>query len=146
LPGGEPKYIRCYDNGGGDKLFCKKCLLFHDERQLGIEPVPPCPTCGRPLILQDERGTFDRYTVIFSGNYRGRNRRCNYLGMSRKPFHPQGMGYHAEADRVIDAPYGFTPKMGDKSPFGGRRIPFANLPKDCQKLVLSDYKEIWQLE
>ena len=50
--------------------------------------------------------TFDRFTVVFSGNYRSiPNRRCRAkngpldfqnVGMSESPFHPQGFGQHGE--------------------------------------------------
>ena len=52
LPGGIPKYIRCYDNDGA---------------------------------------TIDRYTVVFTGNYKNRIG-CDYLAMNACPVHPQGFG------------------------------------------------------
>ena len=32
-----------------------------------------------------------------------------------------------------------------QAPFGGRRIPFKNLPEDCRTAVINDYKELWSL-
>jgi hypothetical protein len=97
LPGGVPKMIRAYDNGGK---------------------------------------TFDRYTVVFTGRYRDR-KGCEYLGMSEHPFNPQGFGQHGEADQPIDYPtYSHI----------GKKISFAQLPSDCRKLVLSDYRSIWRLD
>lgn len=97
LPGGIPRYIRCYDNGGK---------------------------------------AADRYTVVFTGNYKGR-KGCDYLGMNAYPFHPQGIGMHGWSEDVIDYPtYGHL----------GRKIKFSDLPEDCQKLVLRDYRDIWGLE
>lgn len=96
MPKGEPRYVRCYDNGGE---------------------------------------TFDRYTVVFTGNYKGRTE-CVYVGMSENPFSPQGFGQHGSSEHVIDWPsYSHL----------GKAIKFADLPKDCQELVISDYKEFWNL-
>jgi hypothetical protein len=98
LPGGIPRYVRVYDNGGK---------------------------------------SIDRYTVVFSGNYPGRQRLCRYLGMSGAPFHPQGFGQHGESETIIDRPtYGHL----------GRKISFGDLPADCQELTLSDYRYYWDLE
>lgn len=116
LPNGVPRYVRCYDNGGK---------------------------------------TFDRYTVVFTGNYRnipGRRCRAKYgpldfqnVGMSEHPFHPQGFGQHGESERQIDVNKdGFAPAIG-RSNHLGKRILFVELPADCQKLVLRDYREIWRL-
>ena len=78
--------------------------------------------------------TIDRYTVVFTGNFKGRNGRCYYLGMSENPYHPQGFGQHGEADFVIDYPtYSHL----------GKKITFGKLPKDCQRAVIDDYKDIW---
>lgn len=49
-------------------------------------------------------GSVDRYTVVFTGNYRGRDGICRYVSMSGAPFHPQGIGQHGEQDRPIDRP------------------------------------------
>jgi hypothetical protein len=79
--------------------------------------------------------TADRYTVVYTGRYRGRGG-CFYLGMNAAPFHPQGIGQHGESDRPIDRPsYGHL----------GKRIAFEELPPDCQKAVLQDYRELWDL-
>ena len=140
LPDGVPKYIRIYDNGGGFPNFCRKDFMFFDEAV--------CPTCGGKTIPQPEgAGTADRYTAVFSGNYKGRDGRCDYIGMSSRPFHPQGVGMRGEHNRVIDAPSGFTPKLGDVAPFGegNRRVPWGVLPPECKRLVLGDYFAIWDL-
>ena len=80
--------------------------------------------------------TADRYTVVFTGNYAGRNGQCSYLGMSGAPFHPQGFCQHGEHTQVIDQPrYGHI----------GKRIKFESLPEDCRKAVMQDYKAIWRL-
>lgn len=93
-------------------------------------------------------GTFDRYTVVFSGNYRRRlptgefDCDCLYVGMSANPFHPQGFGQHGENPYPIDAKDGWAPAIGRKCHLG-IRINFSDLPPDCQKLVRDDYNDIW---
>lgn len=119
LPNGLPKCIRAYDNGG-----------------------------------VDNGGSVDRFTVVYTGKYRtlGTKRgeartlgNFQYVGMSANPFHPQGFGQHGESERQIDVnKSGFAPAVG-RSNHLGKRIPFTALPKDCQKLVLRDYREIWNL-
>lgn len=80
--------------------------------------------------------TMDRYTVCFIGRNSGQridrngHRVFQAVAMSAAPFHPQGFGQHCES-------YG--------SAGNGRRIAFTDLPEDCQRLVLSDYREIWNL-
>lgn len=106
MPGGIPKYIRVYDNGGE---------------------------------------SFDRYTVVFTGNYNNigvKKRTGNprksyfYVGMSERPFALNGFGQHGESDSIIDRPtYGHL----------GKKITFNDLSEDCKKLVVSDYKDLWEL-
>lgn len=84
-----------------------------------------------------EKGTIDRYTVVFTGNYPGRDRTCRYVGMSGAPFHPQGFCQHGEQQyQSIDYPtYGHL----------GKKIGFDSLPEDCQKVVIDDYRHYWEL-
>jgi hypothetical protein len=77
-------------------------------------------------------GSIDRYTVVYTGRHGG----GSYVGMSAEPFHPQGVGQHGESRFPIDRP-GYSHL--------GKPIRFENLPPDCRKLVLSDYKAIWNL-
>lgn len=110
MPAGQPRYVRCYDNGG----------------------------------LDVDGGTIDRYTVVFTGRYKGR-KGCDFVSMNAAPFHPQGFGQHGWDQNIIDVnKWGFPPAMGRRLAFG-KRIPFSELPADCQKLVISDYKSIWGL-
>lgn len=99
LPGGIPRYIRCYDNGGE---------------------------------------TIDRYTVVFTGNYRSsvEGKETFYVGMSGSPFHPQGVCQHGSHKTPIDQP---------RYSHLGKKITFRTLPEDCQKVVVSDYKDLWDL-
>lgn len=78
--------------------------------------------------------SFDRYTVIYTGHYKGRSlgiTEC--VGMSERPFHPQGFGQHFELQNTTSYKH------------LGKRIKFTQLPPDCQKLAWQDYKENWDL-
>ena len=143
MPDGVPKYVRVYDNGGGYESFCRHCYEFSS----GGGTHCPVKECGHRL-LPAGNGTADRYTVVFTGRFKGRDGRAHYVGMSCHPFHPQGVGMHGEAELNFDAPRGFPPKIGDKASWGDitRRIPFRLLPADCQKLVIRDYVEIWNID
>jgi hypothetical protein len=101
----EPRYIRCYDNGGE---------------------------------------TADRYTVVFTGRYRKKHGdQFIYVGMSARPYHPQGFGQHGSSEHQIDVnKWGFAPAIGRKNNLG-KRIPYSAMPADCQKLVMDDYADIW---
>ncbi len=91
-----------------------------------------------------QQPAFDRFTVVFTGKYR-KGANFQYVGMSEFPFHPQGFGQHGESSSQIDVnKSGFAPAVGRRCHLG-KRIPFSDLPPDCQKLVLRDYKEIWNL-
>ena len=93
--------------------------------------------------LDVKGGTFDRFTAVFSGNYRG-NGWFQYVGMSESPFYAQGFGQHGESQTQIDAPQGWPPSIG-RSCHLGKRIPFSELNDDCKKLVVMDYMDIWNL-
>lgn len=153
MPGGIPKYIRVYDNGGGvGSRFCRCCLHFTDAEVCdSLVPNPKHPerkSCGHKTIPAG-KGTFDRYTVVFTGNFKGRNHRTFYVGMSSHPFHPQGFGQHGDTEEPFDSPGGSRPAgIGNKAKWGdgdSRRITFQRLPPDCQKLVVSDYMSIWSI-
>jgi len=82
----------------------------------------------------------DRYTVAFTKKAitePGQRKYFMYLAMSAQPFHPQGIGLHGESkEQPIDRPtYGHL----------GKRIEFFDLPQDCQKLVIQDYKRLWEI-
>jgi len=101
MPGGAPRYIKVFDNGGK---------------------------------------TYDRYTCVFSKKsiidkedrkYYGT--RFMFVGMSEDPFHPLGFGQHGELE---------PQHIGSHL---GKRIKFDALPEDCKKLVIQDYKYLWDL-
>lgn len=102
----------------------------------------------RWVRIYDNGGeTIDRYTVVFTGRYGHKTaRQTLYLAMNARPYHPQGFGQHGESpDRFDVNKWGYPPAMGRKNHLG-TRIPFKALPQDCQKLVLDDYRELWDLD
>jgi len=111
------------------------------EQRLMPDGVPKYVRC------YDNGGeTWDRYTVVYTGNYRrSTGGSCWYVGMSSNPFHPQGFGQHGENQGSIDTnKWGYAPAMGRKNHLG-KRIPFDQLPEQCKKLVIQDYKSLWSL-
>jgi len=100
-------------------------------------------------IYDNEGETADRFTIVFTGNYKkyGCNYRTQYLCLSDNPFHPCGIYIREGASFAIDYmkhKWGSV-KIGAKHPSMGRRINFADLNKDCQKAVREHYKEIWDI-
>lgn len=89
----------------------------------------------------------DRYTVCFTGKAGAADGEYCYRAMSESPCQPQGIGlWGASKNHHCDVnKWGFAPAIGRKCHLG-RRIPFNDLPEDCRRLVLSDYKEIWRIE
>lgn len=93
----------------------------------------------------------DRYTVCFTGRAGcvrapGYAPEYCYRAMSADPFAPQGFGMwgstkgqHCDTNRA-----GWAPPIG-RSCRLGKRIRFEDLPEDCRRLVLRDYREIWRL-
>ena len=69
----------------------------------------------------------DRYTVVFLECPEYKPNHYSAVGMSERPFSPQGFGQHT------------TAMLGKHL---GKLIKFKDLPQDCQKLVLQDLKDI----
>ena len=114
LPDGRPRWVRIYDNGGPDAVD----------------------------------GSIDRYTVVYTGRYRCcADKTCRahsqYVGMSGSPYHPQGMCMHGESPQPIDSLSGQWPPAIGRRNHLGKRIRFEELPADCQRVVISDYRELW---
>jgi hypothetical protein len=89
-------------------------------------------------------GTIDRFTAVYlkpmerKDGTRYSPDSFAYAGMSAEPFHPQGFGQHGESDR---GPADFPPcRLGRRNHLG-KRILCADLPEDCQRLVLQDLTE-----
>lgn len=99
----------------------------------------------RYVRVYDNGGeTRDRYTVVYTGRYRHKTGGVFwYLGMSGSPYHPQGFGQHGESERQIDTAPGAWggPAMGRRCHLG-KRIPFGDLPKDCQTAALDTYDDL----
>ena len=91
-------------------------------------------------------GSFDRYTAVFTGNStHTTNGEHWYLGMSERPYHPQGVGQHGGSRQQCDTINGWAPALGRKHPSLGKRIPFTDLPPDCKRAALETYCDLWDL-
>lgn len=74
------------------------------------------------LAIYDNGGkTFDRYTVYFDQKEKENQYLC--LGMSERPFHPQGFGQHSS---------------GQLGRHNGKKIELKDLPVDCQVAVYDE--------
>lgn len=95
----------------------------------------------RYVRIYDNGGkTADRYTVVFTGNYKKHRNYTStylYLSSSEDPFHPQGVGQHGDSTRMIDRP---------SSAHLGKRISFTQLTDKAQRFVVSTYADIWELD
>lgn len=91
--------------------------------------------------------TIDRYTVVFTGKYHHKpSGEFAHLTMDDSPFCPRGFGMFDTSNQQIDTNgRGFAPAIGRKCHLG-LRIPFKQLPKDCQRLALSDYRDLWDIK
>lgn len=81
--------------------------------------------------------SIDRYTVVYTGRWKGKTG-CGFpfIGMSATPTHPQGFGQHGWSQNAIDRPaYKHL----------GKKIMFNDLPDECKKVVIDDYKYLWEL-
>lgn len=82
----------------------------------------------KKVRIYDNGGeTLDRYTAVYMMLPEHRADTYSAVGMSERPFSPQGFGQHCTAmpGRHL-----------------GKRIKFTDLPADCQKLILQDLKDI----
>lgn len=94
-----------------------------------------------------EGGSIDRFTVVFSGRLRAKC--CGqvpHLGMNETPFWPQGFCQHMSYDCACDTNGGnkWPPAIGRKCHLG-LRIPFSALNSDCRKAVWQDYADYWDI-
>jgi len=85
------------------------------------------------LRIYDNGGkTVDRYTAVFTGNYKGRNGICHYIGFSV----PCEFWQHGDSEVIIDSPsYSHL----------GKKISFCELPEVSKKSLMEEYCEIWDL-
>lgn len=93
MPGGVPRYIRVWDNGGR---------------------------------------SYDQYTVVFTKKSLAPGI-FMYIGMSDNPCSPMGFGQHGELHQKHQGKH------------LGKRIKFSDLPVDCQRVVIDDYKDLWDI-
>ena len=101
-----------------------------DKRKLMDGDVP------RYIRVYDSSDCIDRYTVCFTGKYRKKTGgEWIYLAMSESPY--QGFGQHGFSDFRIDRP---------SYKHLGKRIDFKLLPEDCRDLVMSDYRDLWDMD
>jgi hypothetical protein len=115
-----------------------------DDRKERLLPngVPRWVRC-----YDNDGETIDRYTVVFTGRYTHKTEGEHWLlAMNGSPFHPQGFGQHMTYPYQVDAQEGkWPPALGRKNHLG-KRIAFEELPADCKKLVIHDYKYLWDIK
>lgn len=101
---------------------------------------------GRPIHIRiyDTPDVADRYTIVFHGRYQKRKPGDPwiqyYLGLDYF-----GHGSRGEQKTGADLREGRWPVAIGKSCHLGTRIEFEDLPKACQNVVCSHYREIWNL-
>lgn len=103
----------------------------------------------RYVRIYDNGGeTFDRFTVVYSGRYRARGDDFFYRGMSLRPgpTHPQGYGMSGESPKLLDAQGSTWPPAIGRSCHLGKRIPFSDLPREHQLVVIRDYVALWRID
>ena len=85
-------------------------------------------------------GSIDRFTAVYlrplTDQKTGSPIAWEYAAMNSYPFHPQGFGQHGET-RNGPADWPRIPSLGRRNHLG-KRIRFADLPPDCQRLVVQD--------
>ena len=151
MPGMIPRWVRCYGNGGGLEWSCPKCPRFYDKDELPEEDPSRCE-CGAELRQVPEgQGSADCYTVCFTGKA-GSTRAPGYpaeycyRAMSAHPYHPQGIGmWGSVTGEHCDIEKGGWPVALYRTGRAGKRIAFTDLPEDCQRCVINDYTDIWNL-
>lgn len=111
---------------------------------------------GKPRwvrIYDNEGDSADRYTCIFTGRYTHKTEREHLLiGMSERPYHPQGVGIHSSYPYQCDTigkdgrPWSVWPPAIGRKCHLGKRIVFDDLPFDCKILVMDNYCCLWDLK
>lgn len=102
-----------------------------------LAPIVNGKRIAKNIRLYDNGGeTVDRYTAVFTGNYKGRTQ-CDYIGFNHIPNSPNmGFWQHGSDRNIIDKPsYSHL----------GKKISFSNLPEKCRKLLMDEYCDIWEL-
>ena len=121
----------------------KDNLKFNDKRINSVIRQNNLLPAGVPKYIRvfdnggvgKKGGTFDRYTVVYThADKFGLQGYTIGVGMSTYPFSPQGFGQHFEYKNQ---------DYNGRS--GGKKITFQDLPEDCKRLVLIDYREYWEV-
>lgn len=101
--------------------------------------------------VYDQPDTADRYTVVYTKRSDrispdGYDRTFDYRGMSADPFSPLGvcMWGQTRTAPVDTMNTSWPPAIGRKNHLG-TRIRFTDLPEPCQRVVMSDYVGMWNL-
>lgn len=93
----------------------------------------------RYIRCYDNQGkTADRYTVVFTGNYKKTDRWFDDVIMSGAPFHPQGICMHGQTQ--------YQPCDRPTYSHLGKKIKFSDLPEDCQTVIMRDYVLTWEID
>lgn len=110
------------------------------QERLAPDGVP------RWIRVYDSGGTtLNRYTVVFTGHWPGKTPGVHILiSVSEDPYHI--FCQHAECRDLLEGrrPGQWPPKVGRTGNLG-RRIAFADLPVDCQRVVWDNYRYLWNL-
>src|SRR4030042_3469224 len=112
--------------------------MTKQERINSISPIINGKRVPKKIRIYDNGGkTCDCYTAVFTGNYKGREGRCHYIGFNEIPHSPNmGIWQHGESRDVIDRPvYSHL----------GKPVKFSDLPEDCKRLLMDEYWDIWDL-
>jgi hypothetical protein len=118
LPGNQPRYVRCYDNGG-----------------VSVDRYTVLLTGRSPVMRSPGRDSQYPYLAM-----NGAPAHPGGFGQ-----HGFSSGTPADVTKSCSGVYQRPPAIGRKNHLG-TRIPFSALPLPCQQLVLRDYKEVWGLE
>lgn len=100
---------------------------MRDNRKLFTKDENP-----RYLRIYDYGGThLDRYTIVFTGNYKGRDGICRYIACGDSP---DVYYQHMESEDIIDRP---------EHSHLGKAITFDELPPAIRSRIMEEYIDIW---
>ena len=86
-------------------------------------------------ILDNGGKTADRYTAVIPYDASNEfNAKCIYFGFSSHPSHPLGVGMNGDSNEFIHRP---------KASHLGKRIYFADLPMEAQKVLWNWVKDCY---
>jgi hypothetical protein len=102
-----------------------------------IESLAPIGPDGKRIPkryrLYDRQDYADHFTIVWAGNFKGRDRLCHGIGFNEYPTSPNtGIWQHFSYTEQID-----RPKYGHL----GKKIRFEDLNETCKRLVMEEYCE-----